>query len=496
MHEFALRRALGASRGRIFRQLAAEGALVAGVAIAGGLTVAPWAGRLLLSLVPGGAEAFDLDPDATIVVATTAAGLATTFLAVVAPAWRTLHGQAALGAGSRVSARWGARRAMVASQLAAALVLLVIAGLCLTTMRRLQAVPLGFDPSSVLSVELSFPKDTPGATVVGVYERIRARLASSPLVASVSYVAPWVYADNSGSSMGITPADYVERPGEDTLAGTIMAGPDFFDVMRMPVREGRPFAPDDVLGRRRVLLVNETFARKYFGDRSPLGLRVRLPHPKGPVTSEIIGVVNDARHYGVRADVWPMAYLPAGCGSCGSDRPRLLIRTATRAAGTAALRTEIESVDAMAQVEGIRPLDESIGAVISGERLLATLSTVVAVVAITLAALGLYGLVAYDVSRRHTEFGIRLALGATPGSIHSLIVKETFAIAAAGVVGGGVCAVLAARFVGRLVANSAALDWQTLSIAGVGLLIVALIAGWLPASRASHADPAKTLRAE
>ena len=496
MHEFALRRALGASRGRIFRQLAAEGALIAMVAIGGGLALAPWAGRLLLSLVPGAAEAFDLAPDVMIVVATMAAGLATTFLAVVAPAWRTLKGQAALGAGSRVSARWGAHRTMVASQLAAALVLLAIAGLCLTTVRRLQSVPLGFDPSSVVSVELSFPRDTAGPTVVQTIERIRTHLEQLPLVENASYVAPWVYADNSGTSMGITPADYVARPGEDTLAGVVMAGPDFFDVMRMPLQRGRSFAPDEVIGHREVLLVNETFARKYFGDKSPLGLRVRLPRPGGPVTSEIIGVVRDARHYGVHADIWPMVYLPAGCGSCGSDRPRLIVRTATSATPLAILRTEIESIDPIAQVESVYPLDESIGAVISAERLLATLSTVVAAIAIALAALGLYGLVAYGVTQRLTEFGIRLALGATPGSVHALVLKETFGLAIAGVVVGTVCAVLAGRFVQRLVTNSAALDWQTLSVAAIGLLAVALAAGWFPATRAARTDPAGTLRAE
>ena len=141
----------------------------------------------------------------------------------------------------------------------------------------------GFDPSSVVSVELSFPRDTAGPTVVQTIERIRTHLEQLPLVENASYVAPWVYAtvssyvapwDNSGTSMGITPADYVARPGEDTLAGVVMAGPDFFDVMRMPLRWGRSFAPDEVIGHREVLLVNETFARKYFGDKSPLGLRV------------------------------------------------------------------------------------------------------------------------------------------------------------------------------------------------------------------------------
>ena len=447
LHEFALRRALGASRGRIFRQLAAEGTVIAVAAIAGGLVVAPWAGRLLLRLVPGAADAFDLTPDTSIVLATATAGLLTTFLAVVAPAWRSLNGQTTLGAGSRVSPRWGTRRALVASQLAAALVLLVIAGLCLTTMRRLQTVPLGFDPSSVLAVELSFPRNTPATTVIETTERIRSRLVSSSLVQSVSYVSPWVYADNSGTSMGIVPADYVSKPGEDTLTGTIMAGPDFLDVVRIPLRQGRSFSAEDVTGQRPVLLVNETFARKYFGDKSPLGLRVRLPHPKGPVTSEIVGVVSDARHYGVRSDVWPMAYLPAGCGSCGSDGPRLIIRTASTAAGAAPLRAAIESVDPVAQVEDIRPLNDSVRLVIAGERLLATLSTFVAAVAVALAALGLYGLVAYGVSRRQTEFGIRLALGATPGNIHVQILKETFAIAAVGVIAGVACAVLAARFV-------------------------------------------------
>ena len=493
LHEFALRRALGASRGRIFRQLAIEGAVTAGAAIAGGLAVAPWAGRLLLSLVPGASNAFDLTPDLTIIVATVAAGALTTLVAVVAPAWRTLQAPTELGAGARVSARSGTRRLMVALQLAAALVLLVVAGLCLTTMRRLQAVPLGFDPTSVLSVELSFPKATPGATVVETTERIRASLASSSLVSGVSYVSPWVYADNSGTSMGVVPVDYVPKPGEDTLTGIILAGPGFFDVIKLPVRQGRPLSTEDVTESRPVLLINEAFARKYYGDRSPIGLRLRLPHPKGPVTNEIIGVVADARHYGVRSEPWPMAYLPLGCGACGEDRPRLLVHTG---ASIPAIRQAVESVSPVAQAEQILPLDESVRALISGEHLLATLSVVIAAVAVALAALGLYGLVAYGASRRRTEFGIRLALGATPGRIRSLILKETMLISGLGVIAGLVGAVFAARGVERLVADSATLDWQTPVLAAAGLLTVALVAGWLPALRASNTDPATTLRAE
>jgi predicted permease len=432
-------------------------------------------------------------PDAPIVLATTTAGVLTTLVAVVTPAWRTLEGHAGLGVGSRVSAPSRTRRVMVASQLAAALVLLVIAGLCLTTMRRLQTIPLGFDPSSVLSIELSFAKATPKATVVHAAERIRASLASSPLVNGVSYVSPWVYADNSGTSMGITPEAYVPRAGEDTLVGIIMAGPGFFDVIKLPVREGRPISVEDVIESRSVLLVNDTFARKYYGNHSPIGRRVRLPHSERPLSAEIVGLVADARHYGVRSDPWPMVYLPAGCEACGGDHPRLLVHTR---ASAAALRQAVESVGTVAQVENILPLDDSVAALISGERLLATLSALIALVAITLAALGLYGLVAYGVSRRYTEFGIRLALGATPGSIHKLILKEALAIAGAGAVAGTLCAILAARVVERVVTNSASLEWPTLALAAIGLFIVALSAGWLPASRASRTDPAATLRAE
>jgi putative ABC transport system permease protein len=493
--EFGLRWALGAGRSRLFRQLAIEGMLIGGAAALAGLALAPPTGRYLLQLVPGAANAYDLDPDPAILLATTALALAAAFLAVVLPAWRTSVRHFVPGSGARVSDRWNSRRAMVATQLATALVLLVVAGMCLSTVRRLQSVPLGFDPSAVLSIEASLPKGTAADEAVRTIERVRAGLAASPLIDAASYASPGVYADNSGTSMGVVPAEYVPRPGEDTLAGVIIAGPDFFEVIRLPIREGRTFDAGDVGERRRVVLVNEAFARKYYGDRSPIGARVRTPNPEQPVISEIIGLVRDARHYGVRSDVWPMVYLPAACVSCGSDRHQLLIRT-RGSVNAGELRAAIEGIDARVQVENVRSLGDGVAEVISGERLLATLTGVVAVVAIALAALGLYGLLAYGVSRRRTEFGIRLALGASPRDIHRLVLGETFWIAGIGTFVGGAISLLAARLMERVLTHPAPFDWRLVPIAAIGLLAVALLAGTLPARRAAHADPARTLRAE
>ena len=489
--EFALRRALGASGPRIFRQLFVEGLLLAVAGTAGSLLAAPWIGGGILALLPATEPlTFDLAPDWTVFAVAALLGIAAALVAITIPAWRPATIAASHAGGARVTRRPVMSRAAVALQLATVLVLLVVAGLCLAMLQDLGRVDLGFDADSVATVELSFPKRVPPAEVASTLERIRQRLAETDGIESTSYAFPSVY-DLGGTSMGIAPVGYSPAPGEDIGAGTIVVGPGFFATLGIALREGRDFEQPDMRDGESVVVVNETFARRYFKSRSALGESVRLPAMPTPKVSRIVGVVSDVRHYGVRSQPWPMVYQPGG-----SSGAHLLVRGRDEAATSAAIRASAESVGAPAQIELIRPLHDVVAAMVSRERLLAVLSSGVAIVALSLAVLGLYGVVAYGVACRRSEIAIRLALGARRLDVQRLVMRDTLTIVAIGVAFGLAGAVAAAGVLARLVPASPEVSGSLLLRATLGLAAVALVASWFPSWRASHADPAATLRSE
>jgi predicted permease len=487
--EFALRRALGASGPRLFRQLFVEGLLLAAAGTAGSLLAAPWIGGGILALLPATEPlAFDLAPDWTVFAVAALLGIAAALVTMTIPAWRPATAASHAG-GARVT-RPVTSRVAVALQLATVLVLLVVAGLCLAMLQDLRRIDLGFDADSVATVELSFPKRVPPAAVASTLERLRQRLAETDGIASTSYAFPSVY-DVGGTSMGIAPVGYSPAPGEDIGAGTIVVGPGFFATLGIALRAGRDFEQPDMRDGESVVVVNETFARRYFESRSALGESVRLPAMPTPKVSRIVGVVADVRHYGVRSQPWPMVYQPGG-----SSGAHLLVRGRDQAATSAAIRASAESAGAPAQIESIRPLPEVVAAMVSRERLLAVLSSGVAIVALSLAVLGLYGVVAYGVVCRRSEIAIRLALGARRVDVQRLVMRDTLTVVALGVICGVAGAVAAAGVLARLVPASPALSGPLLARAALGLAVIALVASWIPSWRASHTDPAATLRSE
>jgi predicted permease len=486
--EFDLRRTLGAGGSRILRQLTTEGLLLAGLSAMGALLLAPWWGHQLLRMLPNRQIAFDLTPDGSAIAVTAFLGVATALIAITWPAWRLGTSPRYSDSGSRVSRRLIGGKVIVVSQLATVMVLLVIAGLSLATFRRLNAITLGFDATSVLSIELSFPRSTPEHRASDTFERLRRNLQQAGSIEAVTYAYPSVY-DTGGTSLSVFPDGYSAAPGEDTEAGVIVAGPGFFDVLRIPLQQGRAFGASDVSSSTRAVIVNEAFVKRYFPDRVALGRYLRMPGPP-PELREIVGVVRDVRHYGLRADPWPMAYLPG-------TRPdaRLLMRVRDASAAQAAVRSAVSS-EAVAQVETIRPLRDAVVALIGREQMLARLSGIVAALALALAALGLYGIVAYGVTCRRAEFGIRLALGAPPIHIRRLVLGETMKLVAAGIGVGLFLSLPASRAMSAFVAESPVIDPRIAGVATLCLAAIALIAGWLPAWRAGRTDPAVTLRAE
>lgn len=487
--ELALRRALGAHRGRLVRQLTTEGLLFAGIGAFGGLLLAPAASRWLTRLVPSRELALDLAPDVAVIAVATCLAVASALLTFLWPAWRAAAAPRDLASSRRASRRLSGGTVIVVSQVAIVMALLAVTGLSLTMLHRLNAVPLGFDATSVLDVALSFPKDNSEEQNAGAFERIRRALQESSTVESVTYAYPDVY-DVGGWSMGVVPDGYVAAPGEDTGVGVLAVGPGFFQTLRVPVMQGRVFEPTDIGRETMGVVVNEAFVRRYFPDGVALGRAVRIPALPEPSVREIVGVVGDVRHYGVRSAAWPMMYEPGA--QAGSH---VLVRAREPHAALTLLQSTV-STATDAQLETTRPLSDAVAALVGQERILAHLSATVAATTLVLAALGLYGVVAFTVTCRRAEFGIRLALGAVPAQVRRLVLREAGLVVGAGVAIGFALSYVASRLFARLITDAPPLDVVTTLGAGVVLVVVAIVAAWVPAWKAGRTDPFTALRAE
>ena len=499
--EIMVRLALGASRARLAGQLFTESLLLSVSGAACGIVVASWGTRLLISLLPQSPLplAFDLRPDFAVLGFTTATAVGTAVLCGLAPALRACRTRTELGLGSgqRIATTSFSGRFLAAGQLALSLPLLIGAGLFLGTLHNLKTSDLGLRPENVVTFDLSFPKATSKDHLRQTYTQIKERLEAHPGVLVASYAWPGIYG-HGGWSNGIEVEGRATEPGEDNEAGVISAGPGFFESIGLGLLQGRYLDSRDLADSPAVAVVNESFARHYFAARSPIGRRIKLGgEPK--VMREIVGVVHDAKHYGVRERTWRMVYVPwyshasegGGFYVRSGLNPRLL---------SDIIRNEVTATDNAAQVEQIRPLETAIDDMISQERMLAMLSSVFAALAAALTAIGLYGVMAYSVSRRTNEFGIRMALGAQRKDVQALVLRQTAPLVLFGAVIGVAAAVgltraLSAVIMGMLYGIKAT-DIAVFAGATLSLVVIALLAAFLPARRASRIDPMVALRYE
>jgi predicted permease len=492
--EIIVRLVLGASRARIAVQLLTECLLLAALGVAGGIVVAAWGTRLLVSLLPPSPLplAFDLRPDLAVLGFAAATGVGTSVLSGLVPALRACRTRTGLvlASGQRIATTSSCGRLLVTGQLALSLPLLIGAGLFLGTLHNLKTSDLGFRPENVITFDLSFPKQTSKDRLRQADARIKERLESHPGVIVAGYAWPSVY-ENGGWSGRI---EVPGAPDEDNDVGMISVGPGFFESVGLELIEGRYLNGEDQAEKPPVVVVNQSLARYYFGTASPIGRRIKLDG-QPPLLREIVGVVRDAKHYGVREKTWRMVYMAASEGATFFVRsglhPRLLSEI---------IRAEISAADKVAQVERIRSLEAAVDDMISKERLTAILSSVFAALAAALTAIGLYGVVAYSVSRRRNEFGIRMALGAQSRDVQSLVLRQTAPLVLAGAVTGvagalGLTRALSALIAGMLYGVKAT-DIAVFAGATLALVVIALLAAFLPARRVSRIDPIVALRYE
>ncbi len=503
--EFAVRQALGASRLRLMRQMLTESLLL--VALGGllGLLVARWGSAFLVSFFATGQSrlTINLPLDNRVLLFTVGLSLLTGLLFGMAPAFQTtrvdpnpaLKDNAGAGDGSHSRFRFG--KLLIVLQVSLSLLLLIGAGLFLRTLQNLKRLDAGFNPEGVLTMYIN-PAEAPypGARLTNLWHEILSRVEALPGVrsASLAQLSPL-----SGHDQGVA----VEVPGftpqtlrdKQTRLNRVSQG--YFTTLGIAVTQGRAFSERDNETAPKVALFNETAARFYFGDRNPIGARIRLANRPETEQYEIIGIVRDSKHNSLRREIPRLIYLPALQSTSRLGRMFLAVRASGAPADLAgAIHNEIRAAGSDILITDVATLSEQVDQSLLQERLVFTLSTAFGLLALLLACIGLYGVMSYDVARRRREIGIRMAVGAQAADVVRMVMRETMLMIGAGVVIGLGAAFAATRLVTSLLFGLTATDPATIALATLLLLTVAALAGYLPAHRAARVDPMTALRRE
>lgn len=514
--EIAVRLALGASRARIIRQLLVESVVLAAGGGALGILVGTWGVQLVKVLGAGYLPRLDaIQTDPTVLALTAAAAVLCGLGFGMAPAWqagRTDPNEALKDGGRGASASRSTQRArvtLVVAQAALAVVLLVGAGLLLRSFWKLQQVNTGLQGNDLVSVPLSLPraKYADGAAAAAFHTRLLERIGALPGVQSAAITTSILMERLHNSSIFTVegrPFGPNDRRAElpiDSASGS------YFATMGVPLVEGRAFNASDVAGGNRVAIINETMARTWWPGQSALGRRFIFGNPPAPDARDangqpvaanwltVVGVVKDTRRLGPDAPVRIESWVPIGQRPARSFH--LIVRTALPAAVMArTLREAIWSIDRDLPVPKVEPVTDLLGGQTAQRRLNLGLLAAFASLALVLAALGLYGVMAYAVSQRTGEFGVRLALGAAPGDVQRLVLAQGARLTATGLAIGILVSLAFASVLESLLYGVPTRDPFTyLAVVGV-LGTASLLAAWLPARRAARVNPIEALRSE
>ncbi len=500
--EFAVRASLGASRSRLVRQLVIESLVLSSFGGAVGLAVAYLATRILVSLTAGALTVGTTQPirlDATCLFFTLAVSTVTALAFGLVPAWQAsrVDPQMALRERTRGTSadrrQYRLRSMLVVTEVALAVVLLVGAGLLLRTFSSLVRVNLGFQPADTVTMGLFLlrPPEARIALVDQILERVQA--VPGVTAASTTQFLPlsgmncatgfWFEGQTSGGD---------GQPGGNGDCLLVSRG--YFDVLRIPVLEGRAFDGRDRIDTSPVVMVNQSFARRYFPDGRALGHRIRVHSPKEPL-AEIIGIVGDVRHNQLTSEPTPTVF------QLHAQRPGYIMSLVARttvdpSTQGAAIRRAIQEVDRTQAVSGVKTMEQYLGDALSRPRLYATLVTCFAVIAVILAAIGVYGLIAYVVTQRTHEIGIRLALGAARARVFLDLFGQGARLVMAGLVVGVAAAVGLRGVASTLLFGVTPGDPLTYLMAAAVFSGVACAAVVIPARRASLVEPTTALRYE
>ena len=501
--DIAVRAALGAGRGRLARQLLTESILLALIGGGLGIALAVGATRTLLALNPELlSPMFEVGIDGRVLGVSLALSVATGVLFGLVPALEAgrtgLHGsikdQGRSGTGSRGSER--VRRALVVAQVGLAVVLLVGAGLLIRSFRDLTRAAIGFDPDHVLTAQLRVdgPRYDSATAVNRFYDGVLAEIAGSPgvVAAGAAMHVPMLGGGNSGLYVEGSAMD----PDQVPSIGYTMIRGDYFKALRIPLVAGRTFDDTDTPDGPGTALLNQAAVRAFFPDGDAVGRRVRIgPNKQAPWTT-IIGVVGDVRNEGFDTPAGPL-YYDNGRQQTWWRTLSVVVRTAGNPIAAApVIRQAVRNADPTRAVRDLEPLDQAIGSNLASRRFALGLAASFAGLALLLAAVGIYGVLAYSVTSRTREFGIRLALGAPKHSVLMLVLREGLGWSLAGLALGLAGAVAGGRLLTGMLYGVGPMDLGTYLAVGIGLLVVVTVACLVPAARATSTNPLTATRAE
>ena len=509
LREMAVRTAIGAAPRRLVRQLFTESVVLALSGAALGLAFAAGALRVLAVVDPTSLPPLaPLELDASVVAFTMILAVVTTLLFGLAPAVRTLHvnlveslregGQNATIGGRRQRLRG----ALVATEVALAVILVIGAGLMIRSLTALSKIDLGFNPDRVLTMRVAIPAaryDTP-EEVVNFYRQLIDRVKALPSVEHAGVVRALPLATSIGD-WGLDVEGFQESPGNNAKGDWQIVSDGAFEAMGTRLVRGRWFTNVDTFGSVPVAVINETMARTYWKDGNAVGGRIKVGAPANPWVS-VVGIVADERHNGVTGIVKEKFFIPHSQWHVASGGN--LIRSVFVVARTQgdpmsianAVRHEVRQMDATLPVANVRPMAEVVATALATPRLTGFLLGAFAAIALALAAVGIYGVLAYLVSQRTQEIGVRLAIGADRVQVLTMILKQGMTLAIVGIAVGLFAAFLLTRLMQSLLYQVEPADPATFIAVPVILLLVSLIASYLPALRATKVSPLIALRTQ
>ncbi len=500
--EIAIRAAVGAGRWRLIRQMLTESLLLALLGGAAGMLLATWGVHILEAIgtkvIP---ELSDVRIDLRALSFTAFVSLVTGVIFGMAPAAQISVGT--LGDALRASGRSASdacgrkafRDLLVVAEISLALVLLVSAGLLMNSFRHLRAVNPGFDASNVLTADLSMPtaKYPLGEQRAAFVRQVMSKLRELPGVRYASAVSVLPESANFNQmAMDIQGRTYgpSDKPSLDQYEVT----QDYFRELAIPLIEGRLLSEQDDRNHPNVALINQTAARRLWPGQNPLGAKIHTGAPNEPLRT-IVGVVGDVYQYGLDSEKTMQLYYPYDQNA--TFDVTLLLKTEASPAGlTGALRQAVFAVDKDQPISDIELLDQVVGDSIAGRRFSMLLLGVFASLALALASVGIYGVISYSVTQRTNEFGIRVALGAQSRDVVAVVLRQSMTLIVAGTAIGLVAAFALTRLLASLLFGVSATDLPTFAAVSVLLMSIALLASFIPARRATKADPMVTLRWE
>ncbi len=506
--EIAIRAVLGATRSRLIRQNLTESIVLGAAGGAAGTIVAVWLLKIFVAIAPAGIPRLDQATlDARVLTFTIAASIISATLCGLAPALQTPRGESLTGSRTTPSSRGFLRQALAAAPIATSLILITAATLLLQSFRNIEAIPLGMSPNGLLAATISLGDATYPDPLKqqAFFDQLESRLRQIP---GIDALAVTDSLPPSGA-MHAEPFNALQvegKPRRTESAGGMAAWravtPDYFATLKIPIVRGRPFKEEDRDSKENLIILSQTLAKRLFGEADPLGRNISLD--PGDPWHTVIGVAENVKNGGILEPDDPEYYLvrkhATGLTSADlnsrqfSNKASYLIRSSLASATIATwLRNQVASLDPALPVT-IESMNQRVSELTAQPRFNASLLSLFATVSLLLAAIGLYGVISFLVSQRTQEFGVRIALGATPENITRLVLTRALRWAAAGLILGTLGSIAAAIVIRDLLFGINAIPAATLAIPVALLAIVTLIAAWIPAQRAASIDPVEALR--